>query len=399
MGWNSWYCLSESVSEESMDRTARALVSSGLADYGWTYVNMDDCWQGTRGGPLRAIQPNARFSDLREFCDRLHSLGLKAGIYSTPWIATYAGFIGGSQPSETWKVEEVALPPASRFQETQFFGRHPSAQEAGWHRTGDCWLFDRDARQWAEWGFDFVKVDWLPTDPSTTRRMLVDLQHQSRDLVMSLSNNSPLEFAAELSQLAETWRTTQDIQDNWASILDVAGKQFAWQPWKSPGHWPDADMLQIGNLGVPNQMNTRFKPTGLSADEQHSHFTWWCLFQSPLLLSCDTENLDAFTLNLLTNEEVLAVNQDPAACPAESRAGAGKPPLEIVLRPAGQGGWFLGLFNLGPKARRFEISWQLLGLPPPRRVRDLWNRSDLKPAGQGIDIEIPSHGCSLFHLR
>jgi len=399
MGWNSWYCLSESVSEKAMDQTARALVTSGLADYGWNYVNLDDCWQGKRGGVFEAIQPNQRFPDLGGLCSRIHALGLKAGIYSTPWIATYAGFLGGSQPTEDWDVEKVALPASARIQETQFFGRHPSAQESGWHRTGDCWLFDRDARQWAEWGFDFVKVDWLPTDPPTTRRMLEDLRRQPRDLVMSLSNNSPIDFAAELSELAETWRTTQDIQDNWESILDVAGKQFAWQPWKSPGHWPDSDMLQIGNLGVPNQINTCFKPTRLTPDEQRSHLSWWCLFQSPLLLSCDVENLDEFTFELLTNEEVLAVNQDPAAFPAQSRSTAGKPPLEILLRPAGQGGWFLGLFNLESSEREMEATWKVLGLPRPQHLRDLWNRMNLKPFGEGVRVKVPSHGCSLFHLR
>ena len=180
MGWNSWYCHSELVSEEAIRKTAEAMVEKGLVDHGWTYVNIDDCWQGERGGKYSAIQPNERFKDMKGMCDYVHSLGLKVGIYSTPWIGTYAGFIGGSAPNEAGDYSESYLPEAERLQETQFFGRYPGSINKKLNHVG-TWFFDRDAKQWAEWGFDYVKVDWNPNDVPTTQRIHEDLLNVKRE--------------------------------------------------------------------------------------------------------------------------------------------------------------------------------------------------------------------------
>ena len=141
MGWNSWYCQSELISEDAIRETAKAMVEKGLVDHGWTYINIDDCWQGTRGGKHRAIQPNERFENMEQMCTYLHSIGLKAGIYSTPWMGTYAGFIGGSAPTEKGDYSATYLPEKERLQPHQFFGRFPGSMTKELNQVGQ-WFFD-----------------------------------------------------------------------------------------------------------------------------------------------------------------------------------------------------------------------------------------------------------------
>lgn len=161
MGWNSWYCFSEGVSDAGIRKTARALVERGLAAHGWNFVNIDDCWQGVRGGKYGALQGNERFPDMKALADYIHSLGLRFGLYSTPWIGTYAGFRGGS--TDRGREERLFLPEPERLQPNQVFGRYPGLHSLGADRPGPEWRFGDDVRQWAEWGVDFVKVDGTRT--------------------------------------------------------------------------------------------------------------------------------------------------------------------------------------------------------------------------------------------
>ncbi|MGI6495453.1 MAG: glycoside hydrolase family 27 protein [Kiritimatiellia bacterium] len=396
MGWNSWYCHSELVSEQAIRDTARALVGTGLADHGWTYVNIDDCWQGVRGGPDLAIQPNERFTDMKGLCDDLHALGLKAGIYSTPWMGTYAGFIGGSAPDETGDSSAFHLPETERLQPHQFFGRYPGSIERGLDRVG-TWFFDRDARQWAEWGFDYVKVDWNPNDVPTTRRIHDDLRRCPRDIVLSLSNRAPFENAEGLARYANCWRTTGDINDSWESISKIGFAQLPWQRFQRPGHWNDPDMLQVGRIGTPNRKNTQFNPTRLTRDEQVTQMSLWCLLSAPLLLSCDIASLDAFTLSLLTNDEVIAINQDPAAQPA--RQFVPDDTAQIWTKRLEDGATALGLFNLGDAPRDVTAEWAALGLDAPRAVRDLWRQQDLGAFPDAFTARVPAHGVVLVKTK
>ena len=208
MGWSSWYSYSEAVGQDNVLKTARLFVERGLVNHGWTYINIDDCWQGRRGGKYGAIQPNKRFPDMKDMCDAIHAMGMKVGIYSTPWMGTYAGFIGGSAPNAKSDYGEMAIPEKERKQEDQIFGSYPGVHRRKADHVGAVWLFDRDAKQWADWGFDYVKVDWNPNDVPTTKRIRKALDESGKDIVLSLSNAAPYEHVEELGKLANLWRTT-----------------------------------------------------------------------------------------------------------------------------------------------------------------------------------------------
>lgn len=324
MGWNSWYSYSEAVSQEGIEKVARLLEETGLADAGYAFVNIDDCWQGERpaGG---ALQANEKFPDMKAMCDAIHARGLKAGIYSTPWVSTYAGFRGGSADDG----EPTALPLEKRLQPGQLYGRYPGLHQHKVDRFGKHWHFDKDARQWADWGFDYVKVDWSPNDVPTTERIARDLRASGRDIVLSLSNAAPIQNAPGLARHAQLWRTTGDIQDTWGSIKGIGRAQLRWLPHQSAGHWNDPDILQIGRIGTPNRKNTAFRPSRLTQGEQRYQMTLWCMLSAPLLISSDLENLSPETKALLTDPDLIALDQKYAAAPlsiVEER------PTHFVLR-------------------------------------------------------------------
>lgn len=310
MGWNSWYSYSEAVSQEGMEKVARLLESSGLADAGWSYVNIDDCWQGERV-PGGALQANAKFPDMKALCDAIHAHGLKAGLYSSPWKGTYAGFRGGSFDDE----EPGALPDEKRLQPGQIYGRYPGVHRAKADRVGKHWAFDKDAKQWAAWGFDYVKVDWNPNDIPTTARIAKDLRASGRDIVLSLSNAAPIKNFPGLDKHAQLWRTTGDIQDTWGSIRNIGRAQLNWLPHRSKGHWNDPDILQVGLIGTPNRPNVTFRPSRLTQAEQRYQMTLWCFLSAPLLISSDLEHLAPETKALLTDPDLIALDQRYAAAP------------------------------------------------------------------------------------
>ncbi len=385
MGWNSWYCLSEAVSDKAIRQTAKAFVDKGLVNHGWSYVNIDDCWQGVREDG--AIQGNERFPDMGGLCDYVHALGLKIGIYSTPWQATYAGFIGGSVPEEGYEAH--ALPEKKRRQKHQFFGRYPKSLKLGLNKVAMDWRGEYDARQWAEWGFDYVKQDWNPNDVPTTGRLLEDLKKSGRDIVLSLSNTAPYENAAGLSELANCWRTSGDIIDRWFSVSRIGFSQARWQRFTKPGHFNDPDMLQLGRIGTPNRQNKKSRPSHLSKIEQQSQFSLWCILSAPLILSCAIEELDEFTLSLLTNDEVIAVNQDPLAAPAERiKLGFG---IEAWTKPLADGGYAIGIFNRLP----FRRTARLDKLRVNGTLRDLWRQAD----ASGNCFSLAGHGCVMLRTK
>ena len=160
MGWNSWYAHSEAVSDKSIREMASAMKERGLSDHGWTYVNIDDCWMGERDLKTKAIQANSKFGDMKELANFVNGKGLKLGIYSTLWMSTYAGYIGGSAPNEDADYSEFYMPEKERKNKAQVFGRFPNGINKGLCRIGETWLVDKDARQFADWGIDYVKYDW-----------------------------------------------------------------------------------------------------------------------------------------------------------------------------------------------------------------------------------------------
>lgn len=375
MGWNSWNCWAEGVDQEKVLRSAKALVDSGLNQHGWNYVNMDDTWQGMRTGPDHALLANEKFPDMKGLGEAIHGMGLRMGIYSTPWITSYAGFTGGSadNPDGYWSRE--ALPHAGR-------------------RIGSHSFSVPDARQWAAWGVDYLKYDWLPNRVPETKDMADALRSSGRDIVFSLSNDAPFEGAAGYTPLANCWRITGDITDNWNSLVHSGFNQTRWEPYAKPGHWNDPDMLIVGRVGWGKTPH----PTHLTPDEQYTHISLWCLLAAPLLLGCDLEKLDHFTLGLLTNDEVLAVDQDALGRQATRVSGDDTLLTDIYAKPMEDGTWAVGLFNRGKDAATVKALWSDLHLLGPQPVRDLWRQKDLGTFKDEFSTTVPSHGIVLVRI-
>jgi len=382
LGWNSWNCWADAVSQEKVLRAAQAIAASGLADHGWSYVNIDDTWQGDRSGPLHAIQGNEKFPDMKRLCDEVHGLGLKVGIYSTPWVTSYAGFRGGSAdtPDGAWT--------------------NAPERRANW-RHGKISFAVNDARQWSAWGIDYLKYDWNPNDILHVAEMSLALRASGRDIVFSLSNSAPFTNVVELARLANCWRTTGDIVDAWSesdkehcyAVSEIGFSQERWAPHASPGHWNDPDMMVLGKVGWGPTLNQ----TTLTPDEQYSHVSLWCLLSAPLLVGCDLEQLDPFTLNLLTNDEVLSVNQDALGRQAVRVATRG--PIDAYLKELEDGSWALGLFNRGDKTEKTVFNkFRRIGIPGRKQIRDLWRQQDLGEITDDLPVAIPPHGVLLLKV-
>lgn len=394
MGWNSWYAQGPAVTEQTVRLAARALVELGLARAGFDLVVIDDGWQGARGGALGAIQPNERFGDLRRLASDLHRMGLRLGLYSTPWIASYGGFIGGSAPEPWGGYERLALPPAERLLPTQLFGPHPGSERLGLRRIGH-WMLDRDLRQWAAWGVDFVKLDWHPIDPATAARIRADLDRAGRPMLLSLSNAARIEDARAIAALADCWRTTGDIVDDWDSVAGIARYQLAWNPWRGPARWPDPDLLQLGWLRDPTQPGAPLRPSRLCPAEQRFQLGTWCLLGAPLFLSCDLGRLDPGLLRLLLDPVALAVGRDPlGASPTPVWESEG---VEVWVRLLSGGRQALSALNFTDRARQIGLDWPTLFGRVPGQVRRAWQPTagDRLVTAPGT-LDLPPHGIELL---
>lgn len=374
MGWNSWNCWAGAVDQDKVLKSARALVSSGLASHGWTYVNTDDTWQGARDPQSHGLQTNKKFPAMKALCDEIHGLGLKAGIYSTPWITSYASYAGGSADNEAgdWKRQ--------------------GSGEAVQHRVGEYPFAQPDAQQWAAWGFDYLKYDWHPIDVPEVRRMTEALRGTGRDIVYSLSNTATFDSAGEYAKLANCWRTTGDIVDNWKSMSGIGFSQDRWAAAAGPGHWNDPDMLVVGEVG----WGPKLHPTHLTPNEQYTHISLWCLFSAPLLLGCDLDKLDGFTLGLLTNDEVLDLDQDILGKAARRVAKDGA--TEVYSKELEDGSRAVGIFNLSKLEVEGTVKWSDIGVSGKQIVRDLWRQQDVGTFEGQYTVKVPAHGVALVRI-
>jgi alpha-galactosidase len=389
MGWNGWNSWASEIDQAKVIASAEAMVNTGLINHGWSYINIDDTWQGVRGGPLMALQPNQKFPDIKGMVERIHALGLKAGIYSTPYIYSYAGYVGASSDYE--KGGETAEPVKEKRRNTTLIGKFR--------------FESNDARQMAEWGFDYLKYDWR-IDVNSTERMSTALQKSGRDIVFSISNNAPFEKAADWMRLTNLWRTGPDISDSWNSLYHLTFTLDKWAEFAGPGHWNDPDMMILGNVTVGDEMH----PTRLSADEQYTHVSIYSLLSAPMLIGCPLEQLDPFTLNLLTNDEVIEINQDPLGKPA--RFVTEKDGVQIWLKPLLDGSLAVGLCNTDgfaqtpqsyfrwgdEKAKSFGFEFNQTGLSGTWKVRDVWRQKDLGEFSESFNTTIPFHGVALLRM-
>ena len=382
LGWNSWNVYASKVTQELVAANARAMASSGLIDHGWSYMNIDDVWQGKRGGKFGGIMPNdSTFPNMQALVDEIHALGLKAGIYSTPWVESYGHHIGGS-----------AMNPEGTFERTkENIARNKKLLP---YAIGTYHFWDRDVKQWADWGFDYLKYDWNPAELPETKEMYELLRGSGRDIVFSLSNSIPFATIADLSKVSNAWRTGGDIRDNWRSLKSRLLTQDKWAPYARPGHWNDPDMMIVGWVGWGRGPY----PTHLTPDEQYTHISAWALQGVPMLLGNDLTKLDDFTISLLTNDEVLDVHQDVLGKQATvvskiDSCGALAKDLE-------DGSKAVGLFNVTDSVtRKIAVKWPDLGINGKWIVRDLWRQKDLGIFENEFSADVPPHGVVMIRLR
>lgn len=386
MGWNSWNSWADLVDQQKVLGSAKAMVSSDLINHGWTYINIDDGWQGNRIGKDHALQGNEKFPNLKGLCAELHAMGLKAGIYSTPWITS-----SGKYPSGSSDLADGAWSQALANDASHVFGKYSFARA--------------DARQLADWGFDYLKYDWYPIDVAHVVEMSKALRASGRDIIFSLSNTAPFEHAKDWQQWANCWRTTGDIGDKWAatpaywqlSVSEIGFAQDAWAPYAGHGHWNDPDMLAAGYVGWGKGLH----PTALTPDEQYTHISMRCMLSAPLILGCDLEKLDAFTVSLLSNDEVLALDQDALGRQATRVATFG--PVDAYLKPQADGSKALGFFNRDDAGKENDFDkLKYIGLTTGQHVCDLWRQKDLPDIrnleSDKLSMVIHAHGVQLYKL-
>jgi len=381
MGWSSWNAWCAAPSQERVLSAAHSMVNFGLIDHGFTYINIDDGWQGPRGGKYNGIQPNEKFPNFPSMIAEVHSLGLKLGVYSGPWICSYCGYTGGSSDNSdgAWTTDLRNLPNSGHT-----FGKYSFAQA--------------DAKEWASWGIDYLKYDWWPTEEPQVAEMSKAVRDSGRNIVYSVSNSASLNKGPMLMKYANLWRASGDIRDNWPSLYSNGFQQSPWAAYSGPGHWADPDMMVLGNVGFdPDGWGSRTHPTKLTPDEQYTHMSLWCLLSAPLVLGCDLAKLDPFTVSLLSNDEVIAVDQDPLGKPATRVFGDYF--HEVWMRPLADGSYAVGIFNLAPGTFTQSVSLSDLGLTGDYTVRDLWRQRDLGTFGSAFSTSIPGHGVCLIRLQ
>jgi alpha-galactosidase len=318
---------------------------------------------------------------MQGLCNEVHGLGLKIGIYSTPWVESYGHHIGGSAMNEEGLFEATKEKiPRNKKQLPYAIGSHT--------------FVPNDVHQWTTWGIDYLKYDWSPIEVAETRTMYEALRGSGRDIIFSLSNSAPFAGAADWAQWSNCWRTGGDIRDNWKSLKSRLFTQDKWAPYAGPGHWNDPDMMIVGYVGWGKDP----RPTLLTPDEQYTHVSAWCLMSVPLLLGCDLTKLDSFTLGLLTNDEVLAINQDPLGRQATVISQQGE--AGVMAKELEDGSKAAGLFNPGDSAvQRVTLRWPDLGITGKYIVRDLWRQVDLGTFDGEFSADVRRHGVVLVGLR
>ena len=356
MGWNSWNHFEAKIDDATVRAQADAMVSSGMRDAGYRYINIDDTWEGKRDA-AGVIHPNEKFPDMKALADYVHSKGLKIGIYSSPGPKTCAGYEG-----------------------------------SGGHET-------QDAQTYAAWGIDYLKYDLCSLGPSMLaagsmekaqeielvayRKMDAALKATGRPIVYSLCQYGVAQVWRWGGSVGgNLWRTTGDINDHFSRMATIGFSQAGLSKYAKPGNWNDPDMLEVGNGGM--------KPI-----EYRTHMSLWALLAAPLLAGNDLTKMTPETLAILTNREVLAIDQDKAGRQGDRVHAEG--PLEVWAKPLSGGAKAVGLFNLSDQPSYVEVKFAQVGLKGAVKTRDIWAAKDLG-ALKGYRTLVPAHGVVLLRL-
>jgi alpha-galactosidase len=363
MGWSSWNRFMESIDDKQVRETADALVSSGLRDAGYTLIEVDDGWQGSRDGK-GTLHPNSKFPDMRALGDYIHSKGLKFGLYSTAGPTSCGGYVG------------------SHGYETQ------------------------DAQTFANWGVDFVMNDacgmesvykTIPEMQALYQKMAEALRATGRPIVYKVADSIPLlgDRAKESwgrKVGANLWRTGSDlvIGDRWKSVSERF-EEHGNPDNAGPGGWNDEDNLVIGLPGVmPGDR-------ALTIDESRTHITLWAVLASPLILGNDVRAMTPEVKVILLNQEVIAIDQDRLG--KQARRVSRRGDAEIWTKPLSDGSVAVALFNRSNAATSISVTWKALGLEGAQKVRDLWRHADLGEQVSGYNASVPPHGSVLLRLQ
>lgn len=352
MGWNSWNKFRNQVSDKVVREIADAMVSSGMKDAGYVYVNIDDTWEAGRDAQGN-IQTNERFPNMKALGDYLHSKGLKFGIYSSPGPKTCAGYEGSFN-----------------------------------HEA-------QDARTYASWGVDYLKYDWCSAGAvyqgksmsAAYAKMGQALKDSGRPIVYSLCQYGVMNVQEWGTKVGgNLWRTTGDIRDSWDSMSKIGfDQQEALTPYAAPGHWNDPDMLEIGN-------------GGMSATEYRTHMSLWSMLAAPLLAGNDLRSMTPEILQILTNKEVIAVDQDRSGQQGKRAVKNGD--AEVWVRPLAKGAFAVALFNRGTAAAKIAVHGSEIGLSHWGKTRDLWAHADLPATtGDQFEAEVPAHGVVMLRVE
>jgi hypothetical protein len=418
MGWNSWDGYGTTVKESDVKANAQWLAKH-LKSSGWRYVVVDMEWFVTNPTPegnskksdyslddsgrytpaVNRFPSAANGAGFKPLADYVHSLGLKFGIHilrGIPKLAVEKNLpIAGSSFHATDAADSSDTCPWN-YDNYGLDGSKPGAQA----------YYDSIAKLYASWDVDLIKVDCISSHPykgDEIRLLSTALASAGRPIVLSLSPGpAPLEKAEEMRQYAQMWRISDDIWDLWHSTLAYPqglGDQFAnvakWAGKAVPGHWPDADMLPLGYLGpAPGWGQPRY--TRLTYDEQRTFVTLWCIFPSPLMVGGDLPKADAWTTSLLTNPEVIAVDQHSTG----NHPVISTDKTVVWVAESGKaGGRYLAIFNLDDASQNVQYSWKDLGLPDGKhKVRDLWKRKNLA-SEKSVSVTLPPHGSVLYAVR
>jgi len=355
MGWNSWNTFGTKIDEKLIKEMAETLISSGMKEIGYNYIMIDDGWEAMardKDGNI-VCDPNRFPSGMKALGDYIHQKGFKFGIHNCAGTKTCAGYPGG------------------RGHEFQ------------------------DARSYASWGVDYLKYDWCEHGTAnaeeTYKTMRDGLHTAGRPIVFSIcewGNSKPWLWAKDVGHL---WRTTGDIADcydcqavyamGWKIILD---SQVGLEKYAGPDHWNDPDMLEVGN-------------PGLSLIESRSQFSLWCVLAAPLVAGNDVRKMSNEIRDILTNKEVIAIDQDPLG--KQGYQFMTQPGKQIWVKELSSGQWAVCFFNSGNEPFQMKVNWSSLGvLKGTYQIRDLWQKKDLGTTEKDFAGDIAPHDVLLFKL-
>jgi alpha-galactosidase len=348
MGWNSWNQFAGRIDDKTVRAAADAMASSGMKAAGYQYIVIDDTWAGKRDND-GIIHPNEKFPDMKALADYVHSKGLKLGIYSSPGPKTCAGYEGSLDHEQ------------------------------------------QDAQTYANWGMDYLKYDWCQSGGSVEdmeaayTKMHDALVKTGRPIVFSLCQygwHMVWEWGASVG--GNLWRTTGDISDRYFSMADIGFGQNGLEKYAGPGHWNDPDMLEVGN-------------GGMSEDEYRTHMSLWAMLAAPLMAGNDLSEMTPYTIELLTNSEVIAADQDPLGKQGYRVAQEG--PMEVWMKPMADGSKVVGLFNRQSTTEEMRVSFSDIGVSGEAAVRDLWLKKDLGRFSGKFSAYVPRHGVVLVRIK